>query len=72
MKRLDIISYFIENVNFQRIKSLLLTKEQYYLFNSPNRICLGEKGNTELYRNQYAFNTWKVFHQSVCYRCFKS
>ena len=67
MKRLDIISYFIENVNFQRIKSLLLTKEQYYLFNSPNRICLGEKGNTELYRNQYAFNTTGRFftNQSV-------
>ena len=57
MRRLDIINYFIENINFQRIKSLLLTKEQYYLLNCPNRICLGEKGNTELYRNHYVFNS---------------
>ena len=41
MRRLDIINYFIENVNFQKIKSLLFTKEQYYLFNCPNKICWG-------------------------------
>ena len=30
MRRLDIINYFIENVNFQKIESFLFTKEQYY------------------------------------------
>ena len=67
MRRLDIINYFIENVNCQKINSLLFTKEQYYSFNCPNKICLGEKGNTELYRDQFVFTSSGNFfsNQSV-------
>ena len=45
MRRLDIINYFIENVN----------------------LCLGEKGNTELYRDQFVFTSSGNFfsNQSV-------
>ena len=55
MRRLDIINFFIENINFQKIKNLLLTKEQLYLFNCSNKICLGDKSNTDLCRDQFVF-----------------
>ena len=67
MRRLDIINFFIENINFQKIKNLLLTKEQLYLFNCSNKICLGEKINTDLCRDQFVFTSSGSFfsNQSV-------
>lgn len=67
MRRLDIINFFIENINFQKIKNLLLTKEQLYLFNCSNKICLGDKGNTDLCRDQFVFTSSGSFfsNQSV-------
>ena len=52
-KNLDIINCFNENVNMNRIKQLLLTKEQLSVFNSSYKYYLGDMGNTT--KENYVF-----------------